>query len=170
MKNIEIKAKYLDLETGRKIAEAIGAKYIGCDHQIDTYFKTPAGRFKLRESSISGAYLVPYVRDNQKNAKASHYVIIPVVNAGEIKNIFSQILGVDSVVEKKRYIYLDDNLRIHLDNVKGIGTFFELEAVCDNNSDVNMETKKVNELLGLFHIKNEDLLSGSYREMSEGNC
>ena len=165
MKNIEIKAKYSDLEKGRKIAENLNAKYVGLDHQIDTYFKTPSGRFKLRESSISGAYLVPYLRGDIPSAKLSSYVVIPVTDVSVTKNIFSLILGIDTVVEKKRHIYLKNNVRIHLDDVVNLGTFFELEAVCDENSIIEKESQKVNELLEVFEVKKEDLLTGSYREM-----
>ncbi|OGC76657.1 hypothetical protein A2619_02010 [candidate division WWE3 bacterium RIFOXYD1_FULL_39_9] len=166
MKNIEIKAKYNDLEKGRKIAESLKAKYVGCDHQVDTYFKTSRGRFKLRESSISGATLIPYQRENTQSAKSSSYVLFSVTDALETKNIFSSILGIDTVVEKKRHIYLKDNVRIHLDDVKGLGSFFELEAVCDENSIIEKESQKVNELLEIFQVKKEELLSGSYKEMS----
>ncbi|MBF0313953.1 MAG: class IV adenylate cyclase [Oligoflexia bacterium] len=165
MENIEIKAKYFDLENGKKIAENLKSQYVGCDHQVDTYFKTSSGRFKLRESSLSGAYLVPYIRDNRQDAKSSHYVLIPVASATETKKIFSTLLGIDSVVEKKRHIYLKDNIRIHLDDVVNLGTFFELEAVCNEDSIIEKEVQKVNELLDVFQVKTEDLLSGSYKEM-----
>jgi len=166
MENIEIKAKYSDLEKGRKIAESLKAKYVGCDHQIDTYFKTPQGRFKLRESSISSPYLIPYCRENSQSAKSSSYILIPVADLPGTKKIFSSILGIDTVVEKKRHIYLKDNVRIHLDDVTGLGSFFELEAVCDENSAIEKEIQKVNELLEIFQVKKEDLQSGSYKEMS----
>lgn len=167
MKNIEIKAKYVNLENGLNIAKNLGAKYIGLDHQVDTYFKTPTGRFKLRESSISGSYLVPYLREDTKTAKTSSYALIPVEDSTVTKNLFSSILGVGTIVEKKRHIFIKENVRIHLDDVLGLGTFFELEAVCDENSIIENENKKVNELLDIFQIRKEDLLSGSYKEMSK---
>ena len=73
--NIEIKAVYKDLEKGRDIARGLCAHSIGIDHQTDTYFKTPQGRMKLRESSLSGAYLIPYLRPDQKEAKKMFLVL-----------------------------------------------------------------------------------------------
>lgn len=80
MPNIEIKAQYTKdrFEGAHVIAQQLGAKYLGIDQQIDTYFKTSVGRFKLRESSLSGTYLVPYIRPDQKGAEKSDYVLIPV--------------------------------------------------------------------------------------------
>lgn len=56
MPNIEIKAIYHNLDQAKKIAIEIGAKYIGRDHQIDTYFYTPNGRLKMRESSLMPSF------------------------------------------------------------------------------------------------------------------
>ena len=38
-------------------------------------------------------------------------------------------LKVEAVVEKKRLLYMYDNTRIHLDEVKGLGKFLELETL-----------------------------------------
>ncbi|MBF0362076.1 MAG: methyltransferase domain-containing protein [Oligoflexia bacterium] len=168
MKNIEIKAKYPNITVGKELAAARNANYLGCDLQIDTYFKTheeKVGRFKLRESSISGAYLVPYIRSNQEQPKASLYTIIPVPKAEETKYLLSQILGVDIVVKKRRDIYLIDNIRVHLDDVEGLGYFFELEAVCSETSNIEDEENKVKNLLLYFRVNTEDLLAASYLEM-----
>ncbi len=173
--NIEIKATYRqndDFVAAHEIARALGATYVGSDHQIDTYFVTPKGLFKLRESSLSGAYLVPYVRPNTAEAKKSSYVLIPVVAAEvtKTKELFVALLGIETRVEKTRAIYLYHNVRIHLDKVVGLGTFFELEAVCQQEQDTAaqraIEEGKVQFLLQQFGIAPGDLLQGSYREMS----
>src|SRR5437764_1055578 len=102
MPNIEIKARYEDLEKARVIAKRLGARFAGLDHQIDTYFKAKEGRLKLRESSLKGAQLVPYVRPNQAGPKKSEYQIIALEDAGASKALLGKILGIDAVVDKKR--------------------------------------------------------------------
>ena len=52
MRNIEIKAKVKDLEPIRKRLKSLNPRYIGLDHQIDTYYKVKQGRLKLREGNI----------------------------------------------------------------------------------------------------------------------
>ncbi len=44
-------------------------------------------------------------------------------------------LGTITVVEKQRDLYLYRHTRIHLDRVKGLGTFVELETVVTTQSD-----------------------------------
>jgi hypothetical protein len=44
MRNIELKARLVDLDTARKVAAVIATKRLGPQHQIDTYFHCPHGR------------------------------------------------------------------------------------------------------------------------------
>ena len=55
--NVEIKAKCSDPKRVRNILESKGAEYRGLDHQIDTYFRVPNGRLKLREGNIENALI-----------------------------------------------------------------------------------------------------------------
>lgn len=85
-----------------------------------------------------------------------------------VKELYSQILDVDVVVDKKQDIYFIDNVRAHLDVVEGLGTFLEFEAVYKNDSQKNREkeSEKVQELMKAFEIKQEELFQGSYRELA----
>ena len=169
--NIEIKARYFDsFKKAHIIAQHLSSKYVGLDKQIDTYFKTiNSGRFKLRESLISGAYLVPYIRPDQLSAKKSSYVSIKVENndIAQVKELFSKLYGVEAIVEKVRDIYYYDNVRIHLDEVNGLGRFFELEAEYKNDLSENHNSKdeKIEFLMKEFGISKENLLCQSYKEM-----
>lgn len=49
---IEIKAKCSDPERIREILRGQNARYVGKDHQVDTYFEVHRGRLKLREGKI----------------------------------------------------------------------------------------------------------------------
>lgn len=84
-----------------------------------------------------------------------------------MKSLFSQILGVDQVVKKDREIYLIGNVRVHLDDVEGIGRFFEFEAVYENDSEEvrRDEEKKVDDLMRSFEISKESLQRTSYQEL-----
>lgn len=169
MPNIEIKAHYSELDKARGIAKQIGAKHLGLDHQIDTYFSTQEGRLKLRESSLSGAMLIPYLRADSRGPKKSSYTLLNTTEPNLAKTLLTQILGVDTVVEKHRDIYLYENVRIHLDDVKGLGKFLEFEAVYKDESpeSESLEQKKVNELIQVFGISTGDLVNHSYRESGQ---
>ncbi len=169
MPNIEIKAVYPDLAKARRIAKGLNAWFKGRDHQVDTYFKTGKGRLKLRESTLSGGELIPYLRPNQQGPKKCDYAVIPVSDAPKVKKLLKILLGIEEVVVKQRDIYLVGNVRIHLDQVKGLGSFLEFEAVYqgDTSKKKAAEEKKVRKLLDVFEIKPGDLLENSYKEMAK---
>jgi adenylate cyclase class 2 len=169
MPNIEIKAPYQDLTRARETCLRLGARHHGLDRQIDTYFAVPNGRFKLRESSLSGPYLIPNLRSDVASAKKSDYTLIPVKNASETKRLFSELLGVDAVVSKTREIYFYENVRIHLDDVDGAGLFFELEAVYENDTEEQrrLETAKVHRLMREFDIDPSMLNAVSYQQLTK---
>ena len=56
------------------------------------------------------------------------------------------MLGVDVVVEKRRHLLLWETVRIHLDEVTGLGSFVELEAVAGPDSDLSRERAQVGHL------------------------
>jgi adenylate cyclase class 2 len=71
---IEIKAKCADHEPIRQILLEKGADFRGTDHQIDTYFKVPNGRLKLREGNIENT-LIHYERENEEGPKQSNVTL-----------------------------------------------------------------------------------------------
>ena len=165
-KNLEIKAHCKNTDKTEELIKKIATSFLGTDHQIDTYFFTKNGRFKLRESSLSGSYLIPYIRNDQTNAKLSLYEKIDVENAKNVKSIFENLLGIDVIVKKKRKIYLFKNVRIHLDEISNLGSFIEFEAVFDkSNSNEKEENEKINFLLNYLDVKQEDLISKSYENL-----
>ena len=174
-KNIEIKARYPDLEKAENIARRLGAKFLGKDFQTDTFFNAPKGRLKLRESSLSGTILIPYLRSDQKEAKEARYVLLPVKDVSTTKALFSEILGERLIVEKTRRIYLLENIRIHLDEVKDLGNFLEFEAVIDAKHPEEESQATLDELLKKFGVEVEHLIAGAYADLlqeklnSEGN-
>ncbi len=164
MPNIEIKARCSDMTTAKVMAKKLQSEYLGELHQIDTYFSTKKGRLKLREINNQEAQLIPYHKDYSKGPMKSSYSVLPVSDVESLKSIMNEILGTIMIVDKKREVFLIDNIRVHLDEVKELGTFIEFEAVYNENSskDEEREVKKVIELMSAFKIKEEDLLDKSY--------
>jgi len=165
-KNLEIKAICSDLKKTELIVKEIATEFLGKDSQIDTYFTTKHGRLKLRESSLSGTYLIPYLRPNQSEAKLSQYAKIDVKDSDNVKSLFKHLLGILCIVKKKRSIYLYKNVRIHLDRVEELGTFIEFEAVFDtNNSDEKKEQEKIKYLMQTMGITKKQLVDVSYENL-----
>ncbi len=165
MRNIELKARLTDLDAARRVAEKIATKRLAAQRQIDTYFHCRQGRLKLRQIDALSAQLVWYARDDRPGPKASDYLLVPIGDPETLKAALSAALGVRAVVQKHREIFLYHNVRIHLDEVTGLGTFLEFEAVLGpETGDAEGETQ-LDRLTEQFGVAPADLLSGSYADM-----
>jgi adenylate cyclase class IV len=133
----------------RRILDGLGACSVGTDHQVDTYFRTLNGRFKLRESSMSGAQLIPYVRPDLAGPKRSDYILTPIEDVSTCKRLFTSLLGIEAVVHKVREVARLGNIRVHLDSVQSLGNFIEFEAVFEAAEEEQGECQKVEALMQL---------------------
>lgn len=165
MRNIELKARLTDPEAARQTAEALATKRQGVQQQVDTYFLCLHGRLKLRQIDGLSSQLVWYARPDRQGPKASDYRLVPVSNPETLKAALTAALGVQCVVEKRREIFLYHNVRIHLDEVTGLGSFLEFEAVLGPEVDDTAGRAQVDELIRRFAIGRADLVSGSYSDM-----
>lgn len=163
--NIEIKARCLYLKKIRTILQSHHAVYKGTDHQIDTYFKVPVGRLKLREGTIE-KNLIYYQRENRCGPKQSDYFLYKSVHPASLKEILTAAFGILVVVDKQREIYFIDNIKFHLDTVKHLGTFVEIEAIRRTKRFTKKKLMaQCKFYLKLFAISQKDLISGSYSDL-----
>ncbi|EQC52619.1 class IV adenylate cyclase [Bacteriovorax sp. DB6_IX] len=162
MPNVEIKASYNDHQKALKIAQELDTEYVGTLHQIDTYYNTKHGRIKLREINGESAQLIPYYKEYSKGPMKSSYALLPVDEPEELKEILNKTLGLLSIVDKVREVYLLDNIRIHIDKVKGLGSFIEFEAVYKGEEKREGEVEKLRVLMEKFQIEQEQLKDRSY--------
>jgi len=159
---IEIKARCPDLVRVRRVLKTLKARFKGLDHQIDTYFRVPSGRLKLREGNIENA-LIYYKRQNQKRSKVCNASLYRCRNSTALKKILSVIAGVLAVVDKKREIYFLKNVKFHIDRVKKLGNFVEIEAF--GRAQAAKKLKEQCEFYqGLFGIKPRNLVADSYSD------
>lgn len=165
--NIEIKARCRHPENIKQILTQHKARYVGLDHQIDTYFILPEGkgRLKLREGNIENS-LIHYRRVDQAGPKRSEVTLYRPQSGPTLKTILTDTLGVFSVVDKQRHIYFIKNVKFHLDTVKGLGDFVEIEAI-DKDGTIGEEQLRwqCDFFLRLFELKKEDLIEVSYSDM-----
>ena len=163
--NIEIKARSNDQDTIRGILKSKNAEFKGVDHQIDTYFKVNSDRLKLREGEIEN-HLIHYQRENKEGPKQSDVILFNSDPGSSLKELLTKALGVLVVVDKKREIYFIDNVKFHIDTVKDLGTFIEIEAI-DNAGDIGKDKllKQCQFFLDLFKIPQKDLVSVSYSDL-----
>ena len=163
--NIKIKAKSTNQDEIRKILKSRNADFRGIDHQIDTYFNVPFGRLKLREGNIEN-YLIQYDREDKGGPKQSNVILYKSNPKSSLKDILTKSLGILVVVDKQREIYFIDNVKFHIDTVKGLGDFVEIEAIDKNPSfGRNKLKEQCNSYTDLFKILKKDLVSVSYSDL-----
>jgi adenylate cyclase, class 2 len=163
--NIEIKARCANPQAVEAILRTHNARFMGIDHQIDTYFNTPNGRLKLREGNIENA-LIFYNRPNQAGPKQSDIILYKTQPQASLKAILIQSNGILAVVDKKRQIFFIENVKFHLDVVEGLGNFVEIEAI-DEHGDIGYEAllAQCSFYMHLFNIQEADLMTNSYSDM-----
>lgn len=163
--NVELKARCSNPDRVRKLLKEREANFVGTDHQVDTYFSVPAGRLKLREGTIENN-LIFYNRENSATAKRSDIELVPFEETGDIKSLLTAALPVHIVVDKQREIYFIDNVKFHIDEVKQLGSFVEIEAI-DERGDIGEVTlrQQCRFYRKLFNIAEEDLVAISYSDL-----
>ena len=161
--NVEIKAQCSNPEVVRTVLRNKHARFAGLDHQVDTYFRVPNGRMKLRQGNIENA-LIAYDRPNEAGPKKSDVSLAPVSNGDELRSVLERSLGVLVRVDKQREIYYIDNVKFHIDHVEGLGGFVEVEAAGHPHEREKL-LDQCREYMRLFNIREEDLVEKSYSDL-----
>ena len=163
--NIEIKARTRDPEG---LAIRAAALSDGPDRvlvQRDTFFRCPHGRLKVRELADGHAELIWYDRSDTAGTKRSDYLVTPVADAAGLRAVLGESLGVTRVVEKTRRLFLAGQTRIHLDAVRDLGDFVELEVVLREGQSESEGHAIAADLMHRLGIEEADLLEGAYADM-----
>jgi adenylate cyclase class 2 len=162
-RNIELKAHDPDPARSLQLSLELGATEEGWLQQLDTYFRVEHGRLKLREQD-GAAELIQYQRADEAIERASKYQIVPIQDPDGLKDALAAALGILVAVEKSRHLLLWRNVRIHLDEVPGLGNFIELEAVADPASDLSREYENIAELREALGITDGRILAAGYSD------
>src|SRR5581483_11327495 len=142
--NVELKARDPDPQRTLDRALALGAEDRGELVQRDTYFARARGRLKLREQEPGGAELI--------------------ADPATLREALERAYGTTVVVAKRRRLLIWEGVRIHLDDVEGLGTFLEFEAVAAPGSDdLAADRAKVQRLRD--ELVAGELVAGGYADL-----
>ncbi len=159
--NLELKVKLNSFRKTSGLLKKINADFIQALSQKDVYYRTSGGLLKLRIENGKQS-IIKYLRDEKGSERFSNYEFLKF-ESGNGESFFNNIFKIEAVVQKKRLLYIYDNTRIHLDTVKGLGRFLELETlVLKGKNDAKRRfafVKKVLELEALPELKK------SYRDL-----
>ena len=161
--NLEIKARCRQPAKVLKILESAGAEHRGIDHQVDTYFNVKEGRLKLREGNIENN-LIYYKRSDQSGPKRSEVILYPAGKDKGLKEVLEAVNGVRVMVDKMRHILFIENVKFHVDRVKGLGSFVEIEAIGKKGEEHDLQ-RQCEQYIKLLGINEDDLVRESYSDL-----
>lgn len=162
---MEIKARLTDFAPLRERARAIADGEPVIIDQVDTYFRSPTGRLKLREFSGGGGELIYYDRPDATAPTESGYILSPSSEPASLREALSRAMGVRAVVRKRRTLYMVGRTRVHLDEVEGLGSFVEVEVVLEPGEPAAEGVRTAREIMEALGIRREDLVEGGYIDL-----
>ena len=165
MQNIELKIKVGDFRDIRRKLDDLGGIFKGKMHQIDTYYNKNNARLKIREINNKTFEIISYRRPNTSGHKISNYNIKPL-SGHECQLQKSQLrntLGERVIVDKIRRLWLYKNTRIHLDKVKKLGNYLELETVV--RGDIEEAMGEFNLVVRNLKLERFEKIAGSYSDI-----
>lgn len=158
--NLELKVKLKSFYKVKKKLKDINAKNIKLLNQKDVYYKSKGKLLKLRIENGEES-LIKYTRD-EKGTRFSNYEVLYFAK-GKGEKFFGDIFPIEAVVEKKRQLFMYDNTRVHLDAVKGLGYFLELETlVINGKADAK---KRFNFIVDALELDLNMQIRKSYRDL-----
>ncbi len=159
--NLELKLKLQSHQPVLKILKDLKADYKGLLIQKDIYYKTEKGLLKLR-IEVNKHTLIFYLRDEKSKDRFSDFEILNV-EGSNAEGFFGKIFNLEAIVEKNRKLFMFDNTRIHLDTVKNLGKFIELETlVLAGKKDAK---KRFDRLVKILNLPLDNQIKCSYRDL-----
>ncbi len=164
-KNFEIKTKLSNPKSTKPLLKslclgnsAIREKQL----QEDIYYKVTQGRLKLRIINGRTGNLIHYFRNNKTGKRVSKYTISETNTPRELDSILSSLYGVKVKVKKYREITILDNVRIHIDNVIGLGNYLEIEIIFKSIKDAR---KQMSGLIERLKLDEKNFIKESYSDL-----
>ncbi len=161
-KNLEIKIRLENASQINSIRKSLSNYTRSSEKQTDIYYKFEKGRLKLRIINDKDGNLILYDRAEKKSKRISHYTISRTKDFRELDYILTRQFGVLIKVIKKREIYIQNNVRVHLDKVTGLGNFLEIEIIY---SDLLNAKKQMAQLTGLLNLDETKFIKNSYSDL-----
>ncbi|WP_293931736.1 class IV adenylate cyclase [Iodobacter sp.] len=164
-RNIEIKARIANIAVLIPILESLSHTAPIDITQDDTFFACENGRLKLRAFPDGSGQLIFYRRANQLGPKESFYVLSSTAEPDALREVLAYSNGKIGRVEKQRTLYQCGRTRVHLDRVKKLGDFLELEVVLAENETAAKDQAEAQQLMAKLGIQTEQLIECAYLDL-----
>jgi predicted adenylyl cyclase CyaB len=164
-RNIEIKARIASVGSLAPRAAAIADAGPTEIFQDDTFFACDGGRLKLRAFSDSAGELIFYRRADMQGPKESFYVRSSTNDPNSLREALALAYGISGRVVKDRTLFLVGHTRIHLDRVRELGEFLELEVVLRDGEPAEVGVQEVHEMMARLGVSAAQMIRGAYVDL-----
>ena len=161
-RNVEIKARVENIEDLERAVEKISDTEASEIFQDDTFFNCSRGRLKLRRFSQQQGELIFYQRADQLEPAESFYLRSPTNDPASLLETLRHAYGEAGQVIKNRNLYFVGRTRIHVDRVKGLGSFVELEVVLEDDENVEVGVEEADRIMQQLGIDESQRVEGAY--------
>jgi predicted adenylyl cyclase CyaB len=163
--NIEFKAELADLESAHTTARDLSGTGPKILRETDVFFPCPRGRLKLRIFDDNHRELIFTERADAPGPRRSNNQIARTADPYTLLEILQHISGASGVVEKVRSLYIVGQTRIHIDQVKGLGSFREIEVVLKEQQSDTEALRIAQTLAKEFGIMENRLIHVAYVDL-----
>ena len=163
--NIEIKAKINSVEAMEPLVAMLADSRREVIYQGDVFFHCLTGRLKLRIFSKTAGELIFYQREDKTGPASSFYVRTPTADPTSLHEALTLAYGEIGQVVKERTLYMIGRTRIHLDRVKGLGDFIELEVVLEDDELPESGIAEAKRLMTDLGIASSSLVASAYIDL-----
>lgn len=164
-RNVEIKARIASVAALAGRAAAIADTGPTLIEQDDTFFRCDTGRLKLRQFADGEGELIYYRRPDQQGPKESFYIVSRTSTPAALRESLALAYGAIGRVQKRRTLFLVGRTRIHLDEVKELGEFLELEVVLEEGEATDAGIHTAHEIMGALGVAPSQLIDGAYLDL-----
>ena len=163
--DITIKARCENPAEVESILLGLNASYQGQDLQTDTYYETEYGKLKHRQGNIENV-LIHYRRTKLEEAHQTEVLLYLKNPSAATVAAVCEGKRVQGRIKKNRKIFFIDNVKFHLDQIQGLGTFVEIEAI-DLEGSVGIEIlrQQCDYYKELLQIQDEDIITSAYTDL-----
>lgn len=165
-KNIEIKVPINNLKKILIRIKNLPAERIYSSQQIDVYFQNEKGRLKVRDSNGEKSVIF-YDRIEDGRERWSKFYFIKINEPNEWVKFFDLFMERLITVKKHRTLFHYKNTRIHVDQIKNLGNFIELETKM--NSSRKTAREEFDYLCKHLELATGEQIINSYSDMILNN-
>ena len=158
-RNVEMKARVADLSRLRVKVGSLAPAPLEALVQTDTFFVVPRGRLKLREFSDGSGELIFYERPDLAGPRESLYARLACSDPKAVSAVLGQRLAFGVSWRSDGSSSVIDRSRVHLDEVRGLGSFLEIEVVLGDGDTAAEGERIARELLAALGVPESALVA-----------